>query len=65
VIIGLLETHGRSDTARLAQDLPRLQKRSIQHHGVELQELDVEAAISRQPELLLMDELAHTNALGV
>jgi two-component system sensor histidine kinase KdpD len=64
-MIGLLETHGRSDTARLAQDLPRLQKRPIQHHGVELQELDVEAAISRQPELLLMDELAHTNALGV
>jgi len=64
VMIGLLETHGRSETARLAQDLPRLERRSIQHHGVELQELDVDAALARQPDLLLVDELAHTTAPG-
>jgi two-component system sensor histidine kinase KdpD len=64
VVIGLLETHGRKETAALARDLELLPRRSVFHRGVELQEFDLDAALARHPTLLLVDELAHTNAPG-
>ena len=64
VLIGVLETHGRAETERAADGLPRLPRVESEHKGVKLQELDVDGAIRRKPALLLVDELAHTNAPG-
>ncbi len=64
VVAGLVETHGRAETAALLEGLTTLPRRSIDHRGVVLHELDLEAALARKPELILIDELAHTNAPG-
>ncbi len=64
VLVGIVETHGRSETAALVEGLPVLPRRSVDHRGVVLDELDVDAALARKPALILIDELAHTNAAG-
>jgi two-component system sensor histidine kinase KdpD len=64
VLIGLLETHGRPDTARAAEGLPQWPRLVIEHRGVRLGELDVDGLIRRRPQLVLVDELAHSNAPG-
>jgi two-component system, OmpR family, sensor histidine kinase KdpD len=64
VVIGVVETHGRSETAALVAGLAALPLRVIAHRGVTLSELDLEAALARRPQLILVDELAHTNAPG-
>lgn len=64
VVVGVIETHGRSETERLLLGLEILPRRSTDYRGTMLSELDVEAAIVRKPDLLLVDELAHTNAPG-
>ena len=64
VLIGLLETHGRPDTARAAEGLPQWPRLEIEHRGLRLGELDVAGLIERRPRLLLVDELAHSNAPG-
>ncbi len=64
VVVALLETHGRAQTARMAEGLPTLPRRVVTHRGVELTELDVDAVIARRPQIALVDELAHTNAPG-
>ncbi|MBU2755024.1 sensor histidine kinase KdpD [Acidithiobacillus sp. CV18-2] len=64
VVIGIVETHQRSDTQALADTLPQLPLRSIQHRNVTLEEFDLDAALTRRPGLLLLDELAHSNAPG-
>ncbi len=64
VVIGLLETHGRKETLDQVGDLrlvPRLRRR---YRGAELEEMDVDAILSRNPEVVLVDELAHTNIPG-
>jgi two-component system, OmpR family, sensor histidine kinase KdpD len=65
VVIGLLESHGRRDTAKLADGLPIIPRRKVTYRDVELEEADVPAILTRSPELCLIDELAHTNAPGV
>jgi two-component system sensor histidine kinase KdpD len=65
VVIGLLETHGREDTMRLADRLPILPRRRVEYRGSELEEMDLPGILARAPELCLIDELAHTNAPGV
>jgi two-component system sensor histidine kinase KdpD len=65
VVIGLLETHGRADTAKLAEGLPIVPRRRVDYRGTMLEEMDVPAILIRAPELCLIDELAHTNAPGV
>ena len=65
VVIGLLETHGRADTAQLAEGLPVITRRRVTYRGAALEELDLPAILERTPELCLIDELAHTNAPGV
>src|SRR5690242_15579667 len=62
VVVGWVETHGRADTEALVADLEILPRRRIEYRGTELQELDLDAALARRPALLLVDELAHTNA---
>jgi two-component system sensor histidine kinase KdpD len=64
VVVGVVETHGRYDTGSLLMGLELLPRRKVQHRGVELDELDLDGALARKPELLLVDELAHTNAPG-
>jgi two-component system sensor histidine kinase KdpD len=64
VVLGWVETHGRSETAALAEGLPRLPPREVEYRGVKLREFDLDAALARRPALLLLDELAHTNVPG-
>ncbi|MEA2170485.1 MAG: two-component system, OmpR family, sensor histidine kinase KdpD [Solirubrobacteraceae bacterium] len=65
VVIGLLETHGRAETAALAETIPLVPRRTVAYRGNELSEFDLPAVLARAPELCLVDELAHTNAPGV
>ena len=64
VVVGLVETHGRAETAALLEGLDVLPRRTVDYKGVTLQEFDLEAALKRRPALILVDELAHTNAPG-
>ncbi|MFM7235950.1 MAG: sensor histidine kinase KdpD [Cyanobium sp.] len=64
VVIGLLETHGRQDTAREAEGIEQIPRRRLRHQNVALEEMDVAAVLARRPQLVLVDELAHTNAPG-
>jgi two-component system sensor histidine kinase KdpD len=65
VVIGLLETHRRVDTAKLADGLPILPRRRVEYRGTVLEEMDLPGILLRAPELCLIDELAHTNVPGV
>jgi two-component system, OmpR family, sensor histidine kinase KdpD len=64
VVIGLLETHGRADIARLAEGLEVVTRRTQEYHGIAIEEMNAEAVIARKPQLALIDELAHTNIPG-
>jgi len=64
VLVGVVETHGREETAELIAGLTVLPRRKIEHGGHVLEEFDLDAALLRKPDLLLVDELAHTNATG-
>ncbi|AQP46368.1 histidine kinase [Tessaracoccus aquimaris] len=64
VAIGLVETHGRAATAALTEGLPVIPRRTVDHRGVLLNEMDVDAVLARHPDTALVDELAHTNAPG-
>jgi two-component system sensor histidine kinase KdpD len=64
VVIGLLETHGRAETLRQAEGLEQVPRKRIRHQGVDLEEMDVAAVLERRPQLVLIDELAHTNVPG-
>ena len=64
VVIGLLETHGRVETAEEAVGLEVVPKKAIVRGGVTLWEMDTDAILERQPQLVLVDELAHTNVPG-
>jgi two-component system, OmpR family, sensor histidine kinase KdpD len=65
VVIGFVETHGRTETAALIGDLEVVPRRRIEYRGVVLEEMDLEAVVARRPEVALVDELAHTNVPGV
>lgn len=64
VIIGYLEPHDRPDTLKMAEGLPVLPLKNIDYKGITLKEFDVDAALERRPQIILVDELAHTNAIG-
>jgi len=64
VVIGYVETHGRKETAALAEGLPVVARRNVEYRGVSLTEMDLDAVLSRRPQLALVDEFAHTNAPG-
>lgn len=65
VLVGVVETHGRSETASLLEGLDVLPRKPVPYRRRTLMEFDVEAAIARKPKLLLVDEFAHTNAPGL
>jgi len=64
VVVGLVETHGRAETAQLLEGLELLPPRVVSYQGRELREFDLDAALARQPALILVDELAHSNVAG-
>lgn len=64
VVAGWIETHGRAETAALLNGLEAIPARNVEYRGASLREFDLDAALSRRPSLLLLDELAHTNAPG-
>lgn len=64
VVIGYVETHGRKETEALAHGLPLIPRKQIEYRGATLTEMDLDAVLARQPQLALVDELAHTNAPG-
>jgi len=64
VVIGFVEPHGRADTIAQVRDLEQVPLRDIEYRGVTLREMDVDAVIARCPVVVVVDELAHTNAPG-
>jgi two-component system sensor histidine kinase KdpD len=65
VVIGYLEPHGRADTIAQAEGLEVVPRRRVEYRGQTLEEMDLPAVLARDPELCLIDELAHTNAPGL
>lgn len=63
-LVGVVETHGRLDTAAMLEGLEVLPRRMLAHRGNALAEFDLDAALARRPALVLVDELAHSNAPG-
>ncbi len=61
VVVGVVETHGRARTAELAGQLEQVPRRQIEYKGTLFEEMDVDAILARRPEVVLVDELAHTN----
>jgi two-component system, OmpR family, sensor histidine kinase KdpD len=64
VVVGWVDTHGRAETEALLGDLEVLPRRRVEYRGAVLEELDLDAALARRPGLVLVDELAHSNAPG-
>lgn len=64
IVVGVVETHRRSDTAAMTIGLELLPSRKFSHRDHTLKEFDIDAAIQRKPQIVLLDELAHTNAPG-
>jgi two-component system sensor histidine kinase KdpD len=64
VVVGVVETHRRRETAALLDGLEVLPRREVEHRGQRLAEMDIEGLLARKPALALVDELAHTNAPG-
>jgi two-component system sensor histidine kinase KdpD len=64
VVVGLVETHRRPETAALLEGMEVIPRKTIEYRGTQIQEFDLDAALARHPALILLDELAHTNAPG-
>ncbi len=64
VVVGIVETHGRSETAALIEGLPVVPRLRVEYRGTVFEELDIEAILLWKPGLVVVDELAHTNAPG-
>jgi two-component system sensor histidine kinase KdpD len=64
VVIGYVETHKRAETEALLEGLSVIPRRKLDYHGTTLEEMDLDAILARKPQLVLVDELAHTNASG-
>lgn len=64
IIIGYVETHNRKETADLVDGFELIPRKTIQYRSTEVQEMDLDAIITRKPQIVLVDELAHTNAPG-
>ncbi len=64
VVIGFVETHKRRDTLAMVGDLEMVPRQSVEYRGVFVQEMDVDAIVRRQPQIAIVDELAHTNVPG-
>jgi two-component system sensor histidine kinase KdpD len=64
VVLGLIETHGRAETAALVRDLEVVPRRKVEYRGVTVEEMDLEAILARKPQVAVVDEIPHTNLPG-
>jgi len=64
VVVGVVETHGRKETEALLEGLEVVPRKVVEYRGRKLEEMDLDAIIARRPQIVLVDELAHTNAEG-
>ena len=64
IVVAYVETHGRAETEALLKGLEIVPPRQMEYHGIKISEMDLDAVLKRQPQLALVDELAHTNAFG-
>jgi len=64
VMVGIVETHGRVETELLLNGLEVIPRKKITYHGIDIEEMDTEAILSLRPEVVLIDEMAHTNVPG-
>ncbi|PJZ39934.1 two-component sensor histidine kinase [Leptospira kmetyi] len=64
VVVGYIETHGRKETEELLEGLEILPRKKLQHRGIEFEEMDIDSILKRKPEVVLVDEFAHTNIPG-
>ena len=64
VVVGVVETHGRSPIGELAARLENVPRRKLEYKGTVFEEMDVDAILARRPQVALVDELAHTNVEG-
>ncbi len=64
VVVGIVETHGRIETEELLKGLEVIPRRRVEYQAIVLEELDLDAVLARKPAVVLVDELAHTNAPG-
>ncbi len=65
ILVGYVEPHTRPETLRLLQGLPSIPPKSVSYRGMKLREFDLDEALKRKPEIILVDELAHTNTEGI
>jgi two-component system sensor histidine kinase KdpD len=64
VVVGFIESHGRAETEALVEGLEIIPRKAIEYRGVEVEEMDLDAILARNPEVAVVDELAHTNVPG-
>src|SRR5580698_1009004 len=64
VVVGFVETHGRAETSALLDGLDVVPRRKIPYRGLSVEEMDLDAILARQPEVVIVDELPHTNVPG-
>jgi two-component system sensor histidine kinase KdpD len=64
IAVGLVETHGRAETEKLVAGLEIIPRRIVEYHGIAVDEMDVDAVLARHPQVVVVDELAHTNVPG-
>jgi two-component system, OmpR family, sensor histidine kinase KdpD len=64
LVVGFVETHGRAETEELLAGLPQIDRRKVTYRGIDIEEMDLDAILSRHPSVVLVDELAHTNVPG-
>jgi len=64
VVVGLVETHNRAETARLVEGLEVIPRKRIDYRGIVVEEMDSDAILARRPQVVIVDELAHTNVPG-
>ncbi len=64
VLVGVVMTHGRPETQALLEGLEQIPQKTVNYRGINLEEMDIDEILKRRPQLVLVDELAHTNAPG-
>src|SRR5580700_6934901 len=64
VVVGLAETHGRAETAKLLEGLEVIPRLKMEYHGIVVEEMDADAIVNRRPQVALIHELAHSNVPG-
>src|SRR5436190_6801408 len=61
IVVGFVETHGRKETEVLTADLEVVPRKKVEYRGIEVEEMDLDAVLARRPQVVVVDEVAHTN----